>query len=187
MSCVVGLMFEGEVWMGGDSYGSIKGVSYPGCLPKFCRRAEPNGAEMLLGGCGTDRFNNAMRYNLQIPAFSEGDDIHRYLNCDFTDAIRASLRNAGLVKVEDGQEYHENSLLLAFKGALYYMGSDFNFTSTPSRDFLVIGSGEDFAMGALHAGLHLTKLSAQAIVTSALQAASSLGTTVAPPFHVEKL
>jgi ATP-dependent protease HslVU (ClpYQ) peptidase subunit len=72
----------------------------------------------------------------------------------------------------DDKGYMGASLLIGFRGALYCVGSDFS-AYEPATNFVVIGSGAQFALGAIYALKHYAneKMSHAALMTLGLTVA----------------
>lgn len=186
MTCIVGIVEESGVWMGGDNFAEMRGVVLPRRLPKIFRLHDENDNCFLLGASGDSRYGHILRYRLQLPLFARDDDPHRYLCCEFADAVRDCLRQAGMLINNSVVEENQSILMVGFQGRLFVMGTDFNISET-TRPYRAIGSGEDAAPGSLYTSVRIDGYWANLRLQMALEAASEMVATVKPPFDIEKL
>lgn len=116
----------------------------------------------------------------------ERDDFHT--DVDFLSAFAAQCRAAlsdlsMLGRTDEGVRYMPGSTecVLAYRGAIYYMSQDFCVVSHTSP-YMAIGSGEQYALGALYGllGTHSAngKEHADSLVTVAVEAARRFCPTV---------
>lgn len=92
-------------------------------------------------------------------------------------SLRTTLVEAGIDLAKgsgDSDDKFELSLLLAVNGTLFEIDSDFA-VGMNSTNYYGIGSGGDFAVGALHAG---------ASTLDAMRIAALNNNETAPPFHI---
>ena len=83
MTAIVGLVHKGRVWMGGDSAYSTDDEVWIQRDPKVFRRGD-----VLIGTCGTGRFESLMRYVVEIPRFRKGADPGQWVNVELAYEVR---------------------------------------------------------------------------------------------------
>lgn len=144
MTCVIGLLDKGNIWMGADS----AGVSGSAVTIRNDEKVFRNG-QFLMGFTSSFRMGQLLRYNLDPPPKSTRMSTRRYMNTVFVDAVRSCLKDGGFATVKDNQE-QAGTFLIGYKAMLFSMHSDFQIEL--SRDsYSAVGSGCEFAIGALYA------------------------------------
>jgi hypothetical protein len=95
VTCVVGLVDNGHVYIGADSYCRTRwDGGHIMAEPKVFHRGP-----FIIGGCGRTRDSQLLEYALTVPRRYEGQDTIHYMCTSFGDAIRACIRNAGNLTV----------------------------------------------------------------------------------------
>ena len=175
MTCIVGLVHEGHVYIGADSAG-IDGLSL---TVRADEKVFSNG-EFLMGFCGSFRMGQLLRYSLKPPRRYEAEPVNKYLVVDFVDEVRKCLKDGGYASKKDETE-SGGCFLLGYQGQLFQVEGDYQVGHT-ELPFDAIGCGQDIARGALYAtqGLDIPKER----VLQALQAAERFSAGVRGPFHI---
>lgn len=178
MTCIVGLVKDNKVWIGGDSAGSDD--------TSICIRRDPkvfknNG--FLIGYSGSFRFGQLVHYKLIPPDRSEQRDIFEYMVSDFSEAIRTLAKEHGVSKVEDNVEEITNiSLLIGYQGRLFTLEEDFQIGEV-INEYYAIGGGTDLALGSMYTTKDL-KFPPKKRLQIALEASATFSKSVAPPFII---
>ncbi|MGH8569003.1 MAG: hypothetical protein ACREXU_13565 [Gammaproteobacteria bacterium] len=176
MTCVVGLVDSGSVYIGGDS----AAASDTGGL---ALRADPKvfflGNHLLVGCSGSFRLAQLIRFELLPPPRKKGDTDHAHIVRRIVPAIRKCLAAGGF------EEECGGNLILGYRGRLYELHCDFD-VGRPADPYCAIGSGEPVALGAMYATVDLG-WSPEARITTALEAAERHNAGVAAPFTIEVL
>lgn len=176
MTCIVGLVADDTVLIGGDGLSSLDSqVSARGDPKVFT-----NGP-LLLGCAGSFRVMQVLRYGLHVP--EQADDLteHAYLCAVVIPAIRAALRDAGcLDKDERGSDSMDCEALIGYRGRLSVLSSDFN-VGEPVKDYHALGSGREYALGSLWSTVERAP---DVRVTVALGVAGEFCGSVGPPYTV---
>jgi hypothetical protein len=171
MSCVVGIVYEGNVYLGSDSAGTSDSC-------QLLIYAEPKvfriGA-FVLGCAGSFRIAQILRY-LFTPPPLEGD-LMRYMVASFVPALKECLK-ADEPKSED--LLCGSRLLVGVQGRLFCIYMDFHVEETID-EYNAIGSADDVAYGALYGTQHLWD-NPIARLRIALEAAQKYYTSVREPF-----
>lgn len=147
MSCVVGLIEGGSVYMGADSAAVAGFDLYVRKDRKLFRRGE-----FLFGVSGSSRVQDRLRYGLVLPEHPVGMDAMEYLAVPFVDALRADLQAAGVGRKENEVEAmaDQAALLVGYRGGLFTVFCDYQVAENHAS-YAAVGCGADFAVGALHA------------------------------------
>lgn len=174
MTCIVGLVDSGQVWLGGDSAAS-GGYS-------LTVRADPKvftiGA-FVMGFTTSFRMGQLLRYQFTPPLHDPAKDTFTYMVADFVEGVRTCLKNGGYTRVESNVE-RGGQFLVGYQGRLFTVESDFQIGESLAG-YDAVGSGQDLALGALYA----TSASPPAErIQIALQAASEFNSAVRGPFTV---
>jgi hypothetical protein len=172
MTCIVGLVDKGTVYMGGDSAG-VAGLSI---TIRSDEKVFLNGP-FIMGFTTSFRMGQLLRYKFNPPTRTVDQDDMKYLVTDFIDAVRKCFTDNGFGTASTGGNF-----LLGYNGKLYSVDSDFQI-GIPKSPFDAVGSGADLALGAMH----VLKGKPEDRINKALEAASAYNAGVAPPFHILKL
>ena len=186
MTCIVGLVQNATVYIGGDS---CAGAGVNGVFEVNVSRNEkvfPIGPEkrMVLGCSTSFRMIQLLQYQLEVPAFDKTRDVMKYMVCDFVPAVRRLFREAGFAHVEHNEE-RGGQFLVGFAGCLFSVGSDFHVHDS-AHDMEAIGAGRAYALGAFHA-MRAAPVDSKTCVLQALTTASAWCNVVLPPFHIWKV
>ncbi len=153
MTCIVGLEHEGKVWMGGDS----RAVSGYGHIRDTLDSKVFTRGELIFGNCGYPRQGQILRYNLAIPISPTKIEnrvdgyIDEYIIGSLIPCIRQSFKDHGWMCDKNGREGTDEDggpFLIGFRGCLYKVEDNFQ-ALRPSSGFCSIGSGQDYAYGAI--------------------------------------
>ncbi len=144
MTCIVGLVHNGVVYIGADSAG-VAGLSL---TVRADKKVFQNG-EFLMGFTTSFRMGQLLRYSLNPPRRHPDDDIHQYMVVDFINAIRDCLKSGGWASKKDESE-EGGTFLVGYAGHLFTVDSDYQ-VGRPEDSFAAVGSGQNIALGALFA------------------------------------
>jgi len=173
MTCIVGLVKNGRVYMGGDSaFVSDWDMTILPNQKVFIR----SGA--VFGVAGNPRALNLLRYHMQIPPTQEAD-LLSYMATSFLDAMRECFKSNGYAVKDNEFEYIGSNILVGCAGKLF--SYDSNYYVSEVSDYTAIGSGAVAALGAMYA---TPKVSPAKRVQIALEAAERLSIGVRGPFQI---
>lgn len=167
MTCIIGLVHDDKVYIGGDSAGVSGSNREVRADPKVFR----NGP-FLMGYAGSFRVGQLMRFALKPPIHQDGVDDYEYMVVDFIKAVKTTLKDNFF---ESGPTF-----LVGYRGQLYSVDSDLQ-VGIPLYRIAAVGSGAAIALGAVHA---LNTWEPEAKIRRALEISASLNTGVAGPFTV---
>lgn len=174
MTCIVGVIEDGVVYLGGDS--AITAGDTKWCLnePKVFLSED---RKMGIGYAGLLRIGNVLKYKFKIPKLRR--DINKYIYKDFVDALRECFKANGISIDGDG----DFQVLVAVKGKLFSIDEGFGVSEIRDK-FAAIGSGTDYALGSLFSTMGQDP---NGRVMAALEASAHFSTNVGAPFYVEKV
>ena len=175
MTCIVGLVHEGVVYIGGDSAG-VAGFSL---TVRADEKVFRNG-EFLMGFTTSFRMGQLLRYSLKPPRRHPADDINQYMVVDFIDAVRECLKAGGYASKENETE-QGGTFLVGYSGHLFTVDSDYQ-VGIPEDGFAAVGSGQDIALGALFTTQG--QATPRDRVLTALRSAERFSAGVRGPFHI---
>lgn len=177
MTCIVGIVEDGVVYMGGDSATTSGWDKSTTIMPKVFSKGG-----MLIGGTGTIRLLQLLQYALVIPERPEGMSLEHYFVTLFVDSVRDCFKNAGLAEKEGDREKYYGSFLVGHEGRLVKFDSGYGLLIT-DLPYMAIGSGEDYARGSLFTSDGLM-FSPERRIEIALDAASRFAVGVGAPYHI---
>jgi ATP-dependent protease HslVU (ClpYQ) peptidase subunit len=175
MTCIVGIVDAGTVYMGGDSAGSN---GYDLRLRKDRKVFVNNG--FVIGFTSSFRMGQILNYGFTPPPMKAGQDLMAYMVTDFVNAVRDVLKNGGYAR-KTNEEEQGGVFLVGYQGRLFKIESDYQVGEI-FDGFDACGCGEAYAMGALAANGDLLPLER---IKQALEIASRYSAGVSAPFHTE--
>lgn len=175
MTCIVGLIDKGDVYIGGDSAG-IAGTSLSIRLDE---KVFSNGS-FIMGFTTSFRMGQLLRYKFSAPPQTNLQNDMEYMVCSFIDAARHCFSQNGF---GDKEATEGGTFLVGYNGKLYTVGNDYQ-VGIPAHDFDAVGCGSDLALGAMCATKNLKPVER---IEVALSAASTFSAVVTPPFTILKL
>lgn len=176
MTCIVGIVDKGKVYIGADSLGSNG-------FDKEVRKESKvfSNGEFLLGFCGSFRMMNILKWKFNPPTIKDGDDIHKFMCVDFIDELRFCFIDAGLSEKDDIWNLSSNSeILVGIRGRLFKVQYDLQVAE---YDYTACGSGEYHALGSLYTS---KRKDPKKTILKALEAAESFVVSVQRPFVIMK-
>ena len=138
MSCVVGLIQNGKLYMGSDGLATTEDGER---RPVICIKIFTN-KNYLIGYTGSVRHGQLIgpRY------FDPPKSIY-----DLPEEIRKKFDESGaMMLMDNGQQMHASNILIGHKGRLFEILIDFQMNEVMGN-FTGIGSGSPYAMGSLFA------------------------------------
>lgn len=175
MTCIVGLVHNGDVYIGGDSAG-VAGLSI---TIRSDEKVFGNGP-FIMGFTTSFRMGQLLRYKLAPPAQTVHQNDMEYMVTSFIDACRQCFSQNGF---GDKDASVGGNFLVGYHGKLYNIEGDYQ-VGVPKATFDAVGCGSDLALGAMFA---TEGLPPEKRINAALAAASTFSAGVAPPFTILKL
>jgi len=185
MTCIVGLIENGIVYMGGDSAACddsslniIKGL-------KVFKKDE-----FLFGISGNPRMSDILRYNFEIPVIMDKDqDILEYMHQYFIPELKECLSGNGVLIKQNEVVSSDSWVMIGYQGRLFVLQSHFHLSES-LLNYDALGSGMDAALGCLY-GLEdlmnsewIVKMGPEEKLILALQASERFNCNVRRPFTI---
>jgi ATP-dependent protease HslVU (ClpYQ) peptidase subunit len=175
MTCIVGVIEKGKVFIGADSAG-VSGLD-------ISIRKDPKVfkvGEFVIGCTSSFRMIQLLRFSFNPPKRHD-EDVYQYMCTGFVNALRQCFKDGGFMEVNSSVE-SGGCFLVGYQGRLFLIYDDFQVAENDC-EFGSIGCGADFAKGALKALGN--KTAAKDRITKALEIATYFSGGVRPPFVVE--
>jgi ATP-dependent protease HslVU (ClpYQ) peptidase subunit len=177
MTCIIGLKYNGTVYLGGDSAGvDVNNISI-----RADEKVFSNGP-FIMGFSGSFRMGQLLQWSFRPPRLPKSRSIFGYLVTDFIDALRKCYQEKGTLKSSESGCDMGDQLLLGIHDELYHIQSDFQVAEVQDA-YNSIGSGMDVSLGAMYATEDIEN-DPEYRIRVALEAAAKHITSVAPPFLV---
>jgi len=182
MTCIVAIAQGGRVVMGGDSALTADDFSQLSMAEtKVFRKGE-----FLIGGSGSARGGQLMRFKFNPPKRPRTMDADEYMATLWIDALREVFKSGGHMYFDEagGEESSGTNALIGYRGAVWLMeGGDLQIERL--RDpYVTIGSGGIVALGALYATKDIVDMELEKRVKTALEAACKYNAACRPPFTI---
>lgn len=175
MTCIVGLVDKGDVYIGGDSAG-VAGLSL---AIRADEKVFGNGP-FVMGFTSSFRMGQLLRYKFSPPAQTVYQTDMEYMVTTFIDTARQCFSANGF---GDKEATVGGTFLVGYKGKLYTVEGDYQ-VGIPATTYDAVGCGSDLALGAMFASKGMAPIER---IEMALSAASTFSAGVAPPFTILKL
>lgn len=179
MTCIVGLVEKGSVYIGGDSCG-LADTDY---LIRKDKKVFKNGP-MIMGFTDSFRMGQILQYSFKVPKHPKGLSDFGYLCTDFATAVIEVFTEHGYIK-NSGNRAEGGTYILGYKGNLYTMYNDFQIELLYDN-FTAVGCGESYAKGAMSV-LKDAKMSPQKKIEKALETAEYFSAGVRAPYNIVRL
>jgi hypothetical protein len=177
MTCIVGLVDNGKVWLGGDR-ASVDDHHYLtlSAHPKVFR----NGP-FLIGYTSSFRMGQLLEHSFAPPDLPTDVPFDAFMATTFVNEARACLKDGGYVKIIENRE-KSGTFLVGVAGRLYRVDEDFQ-AIRPEPGFDAVGCGVSVALGSMATSAHF-RCGPRTRIEYALEAASQFTTGVRPPFDI---
>ena len=176
MTCIIGLVENGKVYIGGDSAGCADGEIRATKIAKVFRNGN-----FLIGYTTSFRMGQLLQYQLDVPGQVESIPDGAYMVCTFVEAVRKLFTDYGFARIDSNEE-SAGKFLVAYRGHLYCVESDYQVQENLDG-FEVIGAGRSYALGALKV-LETLELSPTERILKALQVSAYFSDSVMEPFKI---
>lgn len=176
MTCIVGIVDEDKVYIGGDSAG-VAGLNLwvRADLKVF------NIGEFVFGFTSSFRMGQLLQYSFTPPKIGNGD-LMKYMATDFVDAVRETLKAGGYAQIDKNVE-KAGAFLVGVRGRLFSIEDDYQVGETICG-YNAVGCGASFALGSL-ATTEGQDLPPKQKVRIALEAAEKFSAGVSKPFTIK--
>jgi ATP-dependent protease HslVU (ClpYQ) peptidase subunit len=179
MTAIVGFVDGDKVIMGADS------AAMDGRYGQYDMADEKifKNEEFLIGITGSPRAANLLRYKFKPPYHKPETDTYEYMCTEFIDAVRKLYKENGFMFLEDGQEFAYGSVMVAYRGKLFVIHSDYQ-VMLYKYPYASIGCGDFMALGSLYSTEGKDPIER---VLTALKAADQFSAGVRGPFIIKRL
>ena len=174
MTCVIGLIENGRVYIGADSQAATGWDKQTVAHPKVFKTDR-----FLIGYTSSFRMGQLLQYQLIVRSQPEIGSDYFYMVGTFVESVRVCLKKYGMAKVENNQE-EGGQFMVGYKGGLYEVQSDMAVLEY-TDDFSAIGLGRAYALAAM-AALH--NLPAPERIRRSLEIASEYCNGISEPFII---
>lgn len=178
MTCIVGIIENKKVIIGGDSAG-VAGLSIH--IRKDTKVFETG--PFIMGFTSSFRMGQLlMSSTFKPPHQKESQSDYDFMVTTFIDSIKECFNKGGYSqKYKDGDD-KGGCFLVGYKGELYMIEDDYQVVKTYDN-YMAVGCGDNIAEGAMFALNNNKSLSGVEKLEIALSAASHFSGGVAPPFN----
>lgn len=177
MTCIVALKDGGKVYVGGDAAGTSDASITARRDPKVFKK---NG--MLFGFTDSFRAGQIIHHSLKIPPKPKSLPTYKYMCTTFIEGLVECFTENKCISYKDSKVEMPANFIIAYEAEIYTVYCDFQIAIN-IVPYAAIGSGEDFALGALHA-MGPYQIDPRVKVKAALDAASEFSTHVCKPYTI---
>jgi hypothetical protein len=131
------------------------------------------------------KLNDIIRHRFEAPKIPQGKTVEKYIYTDFLDSLIKVLEQNTFTKIEsDTTHMADGNLIVALCGEMFMIDESLTITRAPSYG-ISGGSADDTGKAILyHTRRHKDPYKR---LTWALETASALNTSVAPPFYFKQV
>lgn len=174
MTCIVGVVDEGRVFLGGDSAASnTDSITTQKSSKVWVKEG------FAFGYTSSFRMGQILRYSLHVPHRHSDIDVDDYIHTDFIEEVRRLFTEGGYTYSQSGRDSGGN-FLLGHQGRLWEVQSDFSITES-IHGYAAVGSGEHVALGSLYS---TNQSPVRTRISTALKAAAEFVPSVRGPYKV---
>ena len=173
VTCIVGLVHKGKVYIGADSLGSNGFTQSSRKEPKVFKNGE-----FLIGCTSSFRMIDLLKWKFNPPTVKD-ENLHKFMVTEFVDSVRKLFVDNGYC-ITNG-DWESGCFLVGVKGKLFSIESDFQVYE---QEYYSAGSGTHHAMGSLYTSKRNSPVKD---IEKALEAAEHFVTSVKRPFVIESI
>lgn len=174
MTCIVGLVHKGTVYIGGDSAG-VAGYD----LTVRADQKVWSKDLFVYGFTSSFRMGQLLRYKINVAEKYPSQGVEEYMVDTFINAARKCLKDGGWARTDNGQE-RGGCFLVGFAGRLWQVESDYQVGESVDG-FAAVGCGEAYALGSLYS---TEGMEPNDRLNLALEAAEAFSAGVRGPFTI---
>jgi hypothetical protein len=176
MTCIVGVVDKGQVFIGGDS----AGVAGYGLVVRADRKVFRSG-DFVMGFTTSFRMGQLLAFGFHPPKPRVGVDVMQYMVTDFIDATRHRMKEGGFATTKDSAEAG-GTFLVGYAGRLFHISDDYQVGES-THGFDACGCGDAIALGSLRSTRSWTDPISR--LNEALSSAETFSAGVRGPFNFE--
>lgn len=182
-TCIVGLVKNGKVYMGGDSAGVSKLDTVTRADTKVFIK-DKGSEKMIMGYTSSFRMGQLLRFSLSIPERPRKMDEYEYMVTLFIDAVRKCFKDGGFAQKKDDAE-SGGTFLVGYNGKIYVIYDDYQ-VGINSYTYNACGCGDVYALGSLYSTNKFIKDPKERLKL-ALSSAEEFSGGVKRPFVIKSL
>jgi ATP-dependent protease HslVU (ClpYQ) peptidase subunit len=176
MTCIVAIKNKKKVQIWGDS----AGVSGLDVRIRKDKKVFTMG-EFGIGYSSSFRMGQLIRFKLKIPNPPKKTDLFLFMATVFIEELRVVLSKGGYTKIELNSE-DGGCFIVGIRGRIFTIYDDFQ-VSEDKEEFMSVGCGEKYALGALEAMRKTIRTSPHNKAKIALETAEKFSGGVRRPFN----
>lgn len=176
MTCIVGVVHQGVVSLGGDSAGTAGWERTLRRDPKVFHVGE-----FVIGFTTSFRMGQLLQYSFTPPPIDAAKDLHAYMVTEFVEAARAVFKEGGFSKSKNEEE-SAGVFLVGVRGRLFKIDNDYQVGESLDG-YDACGCGEGYALGVMHVTRGSVGCSTVERLRAALEASAHHNAGVAGPFN----
>lgn len=174
MTCVVGLVDSGKVYLGADS----RATSGTSIRIRSDEKVFVNNG-IAIGFSVSFRMGQILKYKFTPPPHNDTISDIEYISTVFIDSIKKAFIQNGYGRLYDRDNHeHNGQFLVGYKGCLYTIYGDFQVAFNQDQ-YDAIGLGADIALGSIFSTVGKPPMNR---IELALQASEKFNNTVGSPF-----
>lgn len=180
MTCIIGLLTDNRIYIGGDSAG-VSGwdIRHRADEKVFIKD------NMIFGFTSSFRMGQLIRYSLKIPKQKKTQTDFEYLCTDFISAVIECFSDNGYARANNN-EVSGGTFIFGYKNNLYKVEADFQVGKLDGN-FDACGCGESYAMGAMDILNRIDNMSPENQIRKALETVSKYSAGVSGPFIIKSI
>jgi hypothetical protein len=156
MTCIVGLLDKGIIYIGGDNAATNPNDMVQrnrGDDKVFKRSGVGLRGDMIFGFTSSYRMGQLLKYKLEIPKHKDSISVDKYINVDFIDAVRETFINEGFATKVDNADFG-GEFIFGYMGHLFEIDADFQVICNKDG-FTSVGCGYQFALATMYNNSYL--------------------------------
>ena len=178
MTCIIGVIEDNKVYIGGDS-ASIAGYNQVRRNDKkVFSKMSVDGVEYIFGGAGSFRMIQLLQYSVNIPKNTK-DSIFEFMCTDFINTVRSVFKENGYTTITSNNEKCDK-FLVGVGSDLFAVDEDFQVVHSNLHS---IGAGNSFALGAFKA-LENSQFPIEEKIKKSLEISEHFNIGVVSPFYI---
>jgi 20S proteasome alpha/beta subunit len=179
MTIVAAYKTKDGIWFGADTQASDEVECYASGPSKILQRDG-----FTIASSGSYRVMNILRHCFKFPIHNKNIDDDGYMVSVWVDALMDTLEARGARGKDDGGVAMGGRAIVAYGKNLYVIQGDFSLL-VPSNNYIALGSGSSFSLGAMYAldGYTPGDIVVTKAVEAAMRHAPTCGGTCETVFH----
>lgn len=179
MTCIVGLVHEGKVWIGADSAGSTEDFTAPRKDPKVFKLGQYG-----IAYTESFRMGDILHYGFKPPKFDPNKmPLEKFIRTKFIFAVKGAFVEGGYGKIDSSSQTASDKggcFIVGIAGRLFNIGTDFQ-VGEYLHSYCADGSGYAYAYGSFFS---TEGLNPKDRVKMALKASAEFTPSVGGPFRI---